>query len=81
MSEMQHRDGACLKMDRLSSTVPKKLAATQGRLNGPLLGFDPRALPIADVLMVHAAAHNPRSQDPREIAQHDLFLIRLKHQS
>ena len=44
----------------------------------PTIGAtDPRALAIADVITAYEAAQNPNSQDPREIARHDLLLIRL----
>jgi integrase len=56
----------------------KALEAYLAERHSPAVGAtDPRSLPIADVLTIYAASQDPKSEDPREIAQHDLLLIRL----
>jgi integrase len=56
----------------------KALQVYLGERHTPTIGAtDPRSLSIADVLTVYEAAQNPNSQDPRDIARHDLLLIRL----
>ena len=56
----------------------KALEAYLADRHTPTLGAtDPRALLIADVLTAYEAVQNPNSPDPRELARHDLLLIRL----
>ncbi len=49
-----------------------------GARHTPTIGAtDPRALAIADVLIAYEAAKDPHSTDKRDIARHELLLIRL----